>query len=328
MSTRCPVPGRRRFILGACSGFLISSTTARAQLKPATERKVGVLSPGPDAGAEFHEALQMMQPLGWMKGKNISLEPRSANGNLMVLRPMALELAALGVDVIVTYGTDAALAAKSATTTIAIVMASAGDPVGTGLVASLARPGANITGFSIVYPEIAAKRAALLHELLPAARRVCVLINPLTSKYLREVAEAAYRSLAVEPLLIEVASESQFRPALVSAVRSHAEMLDIALALPMTAALMEEVLRHRLPAMVSDAEFVEAGALLSFAPSITEGYRRVAAIVDRVLRGANPSEIPIEQPTEFDLTINLRTARALDISVPSTILARADKLIR
>lgn len=105
-------------------------------------------------------------------------------------------------------------------------------------------------------------------------------------------------------------------------------MLDIALALPMTAALMEEVLRHRLPAMVSDAEFVEAGALLSFAPSITEGYRRVAAIVDRVLRGANPSEIPIEQPTEFDLTINLRTARALDISVPSTILARADKLIR
>jgi len=318
---------RRRLILSACSSLVTASLTARAQ-KPAQVRHIGVLSPGPAAGVEFQDVLDFMQALGWLEGKNISVESRSAGANLALLRPMADELAVLNVDVIVTYGTDAAIAAKGATKRIPIVMASAGDPVGTGLVASLAQPGGNITGYSVVYPEIAAKRAALLHEMLPTARRVCVLINPIVSKRVREVTESVYRSLGLQPFSIEVASEPQFQQALVSAARMHAEMLDIALALPLTHALMSEVIRNRLPAMVADREFVEAGGLVSFAPRLAEGNRRVAAIIDKILRGAKPSDLPIEQPTQFELVINLKTAKALNIMVPQALILRADEVIR
>jgi putative ABC transport system substrate-binding protein len=167
---------RRGFVRTFCIALLAASPGARAQ--PATRlRRIGVLSPGPDAAAEFEAIAGLMRAFGWIEGRNLALEPRSAAARLDRLRPLADELVAREVDMLVTYGSDAAQAARSATTTIPIVMASSGDPVSAGLVASLARPGGNVTGYSYIASEIAAKLAAVLHEMLPAVRRVCVLIN-------------------------------------------------------------------------------------------------------------------------------------------------------
>ena len=259
------------------------------------------------------------------------LEPRSASTNLDRLRPLANELAARKVDVIVTFGNDAAQAAKSATTTIPIVMFSAGDPVSTGLVASFARPGGNITGYSFIYPDIVGKRAALLREMLPTVKRVCVLVNPVgrASEGLRRTMETAYRSLGLQPLFIEVATEPQFLEAIAEASRQRVEALDFAsLSLPMPNALMQAVRRSRLPAMASDREDVEAGGLLSFMPDLTEAHRRVAAMLDKILRGAKPADLPIEQPTRYELAVNLKVAKELGITVPQAVLARADHVIR
>lgn len=272
-----------------------------------------------------------MRAFGWIDGRNLSLVPRSADANLDQLRPLANELAALKVDLLVTFGTEAAQAAKAATTTIPIVMASAGDPVSAGLVASLARPGGNVTGYSYMIPEIARKLAALLHEMLPTARRVCVLVNPIAraSESGRKARETAYQSLGLQPLLIEVATESQFLDALAEASRQRAEALDFALlSIPLPDTLMQAVRRSRLPAMASDSDDVEAGALMSFRPDWAEGYKRVAATIDKVLRGAKPADVPVEQPTRFELVVSLKVAKELGITVPKAILARADQVIQ
>jgi putative tryptophan/tyrosine transport system substrate-binding protein len=322
--------GRRRIVRGLCGSLLVAPLAAKAQ--PATRiRRIGVLSPGPAAAAEFQDVVEMMGAFGWIEGKNIALEPRSAMAKLDRLRALASDLAALKVDVIVTYGTEAAAAAKSATTTIPIVMVSGGDPVSTGLVASLAHPGGNITGYSFIYSVIVGKQAALLHELLPTVRRVCVLINPVgpTTESLRRAKETAYRSLGLQPIFIEVAAESQFLGALAEALRLRAELLDFAhLSLPMPGAHMQAVRRSQLPALVADREDVEAGGLMSFAPDLTEGHRRVAVTIDKILRGAKPADLPVEQPTRFELVINLTVAKALGITVPRSILMRADQVIQ
>ena len=241
---------------------------------------------------------------------------------------MADELVARNVDAIVTYGTEATAAAKNATTSIPIVMASAGDPVGMGLVSTLAHPGGNVTGYSIIQPEIATKRAALLRELMPAARRICVFINPVgaLTYSLRTVTDAAYRSLGLETFIIEVASEPQFFDALAEAGRQRAEALDINLSI-WTDALTHALLRYGVPAMVNDRDIVHAGGLISFAPDQTARSRRVAAIIDKVLRGAKPADLPIEQPTRFELVINMKTAAALNITIPKALLLRADEVI-
>jgi len=207
-------------------------------------------------------------------------------------------------------------------------MASAGDPVGTGLVASLAHPGGNVTGYSVIYPEVARKRAALLHELLPEARRICVFVNPLgeVSGRLRAVTEAAYRSLGIETCFIEVASEPQFLDAIAEAAQQRAAALEINLSI-WTDAFVQALLRSRLPAIVDDKDLVHAGVLISFAPDQTEGNRRVAAILDKVLRGAKPADLPIEQPTRFELVINMNAAKILGLTVPKPLLMRADELI-
>jgi putative ABC transport system substrate-binding protein len=319
---------RRRCIGSICGVLLGVSIAVRAQPRI---RRIGVLSPGPAAGAEFEQIAEWMRDFGWIDRKNMAIEARSAGAQLDRLRSLADELVALQVDVLVTYGSDAARAAKNATATIPIVMASAGDPVSAGLVASLARPGGNITGYSYMTPEIVRKLAALLHEMLPAVRRVCVLVNPVARMRgsAHEAMEAAYRSFGLQPLLIEVATESQFLNAIAEASRQRAEALDFALlSMPMPDALMQAVRRSRLPAMVSDREDVEAGGLMSFAPDLTDGYKRVAATIDKVLRGAKPADLPIEQPTRFELVVNTRVARELGITVPHAILVRADKVIQ
>jgi putative ABC transport system substrate-binding protein len=272
-----------------------------------------------------------LQLLGWMEGKNLSVEARSANARLDRLRAFALDLVSLPVDVIVTYGTEATLAAKTATTKIPIIFASVGDPVGTGLVASLARPGSNITGYSLINSEITQKLAALLHEMLPTVQRVCVLINPLgqVSARYRDAAESAYRSVGLRPFFIEVATEAQFLDSLTEATRRGAEALEFAtLSLAISDSAMEALRRSHLPSMVTERDDVEGGGLMSFAPDHGERRKRVATLIDRVLRGAKPADLPVEQPTKFELAVNLTAARELGVRVPASILARADYLIQ
>lgn len=320
---------RRRFVCSV-STVLLAAPLGAQHLPASHTRGIGVLSPGPDAAGELRQMTADLQSLGWMEGKNLSVEARSADAKLDRLPAFALDLASRPVDVIVTYGTAATLAAKTATTRIPIIFASSGDPVGAGLVTSLARPGGNITGYSLIHSEIAQKLAALLHEMLPAAQRVCVLINPLGQvSARRDAAESAYRPVGLLPFFIEVATEAQFWDSLTEATRRRAEALEFAsLALPIPDSAMEAVQRSRLPSIVTGREDVDAGGLMSFEPDSKDRRKRVAVMIDKVLRGAKPADLPVEQPTKFELAVNLKAARELGVRVPASILARADYLIQ
>ena len=273
-----------------------------------------------------------LRELGWIEGRNLAVERRFANLQVDPLRPYAEELVRLKVEVILTFGTEAAFAAKNATTSIPIVLSSAGDPVGTGLVASLARPGGNITGYSIVSSEIEAKRAALIHELLPAAQRIALVVDPSNriSGALRKRADEAFRSLGVQPIFIEATSEQQLLDVPAEAVRQRAQALEMPAGITGASArrLMQSAIGYRLPIVVPDRDLLEAGALMAFYPNTDDLGRRVAAIVDKILRGAKPADIPIEQPTRFTLLINLKTAKALGNTVPQSLLLRADEVIQ
>jgi putative ABC transport system substrate-binding protein len=323
---------RRSFVRLAVAGIALGSSVARAQTGTAM-RRVGVLSIGPtDTEEQRRELMIPMRELGWIEGRNLAVERRFANLQVDPLRPYAEELVRLKVEVILTFGTEAAFAAKNATTSIPIVLSSAGDPVGTGLVASLARPGGNITGYSIVSSEIAAKRAALMHELLPAAQRIAVVVDPSNriSGPMRKRADEAFRSLGVQPIFIEATSEQQLLDVPAEAVRERAQALEMPSGITGASArrLMQSAIGYRLPIVVTDRDLLEAGALMAFYPNTDDRGRRVAAIVDKILRGAKPADIPIEQPTRFTLLINLKTAKALGITVPQSLLLRADEVIQ
>ena len=323
---------RRSFVRLAVAGIALGSSVARAQTGTAM-RRVGVLSIGPtDTEEQRRELMIPMRELGWIEGRNLAVERRFANLQVDPLRPYAEELVRLKVEVILTLGTEAAFAAKNATTSIPIVLSSAGDPVGTGLVASLARPGGNITGYSIVSSEIEAKRAALMHELLPAAQRIAVVVDPSNriSDLLRKRADEAFRSLGVQPIFIEATSEQQLLDVPAEAVRQRAQALEMPGGITGASArrLMQSAIGYRLPIVVPDRDLLEAGALMAFYPNTDDRGRRVAAIVDKILRGAKPADIPIEQPTRFTLLINLKTAKALGITVPQSLLLRADEVIQ
>jgi len=323
---------RRSFVRLAVAGIALGSSVARAQTGTAM-RRVGVLSIGrTDAEEERRELMIPMRELGWIEGRNLAVERRFANLQVDPLRLYAEELVRLMVEVILTFGTEAAFAAKNATTSIPIVLSSAGDPVGTGLVASLARPGGNITGYSIVSSEIEAKRAALMHELLPAAQRIAVVVDPSNriSGPLRKRADEAFRSLGVQPIFIEATSEQQLLDVPAEAVRERAQALEMPSGITGASArrLMQSAIGYRLPIVVPDRDLFEAGGLMAFYPNTDDRGRRVAAIVDKILRGAKPADIPIEQPTRFTLLINLKTAKALGITVPQALLLRADEVIQ
>jgi putative ABC transport system substrate-binding protein len=273
-----------------------------------------------------------MRAFGWIEGQNFAYENRFVGKDIALLRSFAEELVRLKVDMIVTLGTEAALAAKNATTTIPIVMASIGDPVGTGLVTSLAHPGGNITGYSLLTPEIETKRAALLHELLPAAQRVAVMINPnnrLVGRQ-RKWIEEAYGALGVEPILLEIADDGQFANAAAQAVERRAQALaiDLGASPTATAELLQAAVRYRLPTMAIDREMLEAGGLICFQYDSDEQDRRVAALIDKILRGAKPADSPIEQPARFILLLNVKTAKAIGVAIPQSLLLRADIVIR
>ncbi len=249
-----------------------------------------------------------------------------------LLKPYAEELVRLNVELILTNGTAATIAAKNATTRIPIVMYSAGDPVRAGLVASLARPGGNITGYSVVAPELDAKRLGLLRELLPTAQRVAVLVNPGNpyNEIAREERERVYRSLGMQPIIVGATQTSELEDAVAEAARRGAQAMIVAnetLFWSDRVLLMRTALEHRLPTIVGDRDILEAGALLSLAIDEPEQYRVLAYFVDKILRGAKPADLPVQQPRTLLLSVNLKTAKALGVTIPQSLLVRADQVI-
>jgi putative ABC transport system substrate-binding protein len=282
----------------------------------------------------FLEAFrQGLRELGYVEGKNIQLEVRWGEGKLERLPALAAELVRLKVDVIVAASSPSVLAAKEATRTIPIVMPFSSDPVGDGLVASLARPGGNITGLSVMSPEVGAKRLQLLKEVLPKpSRAVGVLWNPSYTGMVARFRDAQRNAPAagVEVRSLEVRDTRELEAALTAMTRQHTDAL-ILLADPLTMSqrlrIVEFAAQARLPAMYEVSEFADAGGLMSYGHNPGEMCRRAAAYVDKILKGAKPGDLPIEQPTRFELVINLKTAKALGITVPQTVLLRADRLI-
>lgn len=281
-----------------------------------------------------HEAfLEGLRELGYTEGQNIIIEYRSAGGKDGRLPGLANELVRLKVDVIVALEPPVVRAVKNATRTIPIVMRSTDDPVAIGLVASLARPGGNITGVASVSAELTGKRLELLKEIVPRLARVAVLWNPdyPSSSRISKEAEAAARDLNVQLQSLEVRDPNDFAPAFEAATREHAGAL-IALRNPLIVIHRSRVTtlanKSRLPAIYDDREFVEAAGLASYGANLADLYRRAATYVDKILKGAKPGDLPVEQPTKFELFINLKTAKKIGLTIPPEVLMRADQVIR
>jgi putative ABC transport system substrate-binding protein len=271
---------------------------------------------------------------GWIEGQNVAIEYRFGDGNVDQLPALVSELIRLKVDVIVTTSSGTTWAAKDATKTIPIVMAASANALGEGLVSDLARPGGNITGMTFMAgPEIAGKQLQLLKEVAPAATLVAVLTNPTNrshAAFANEVKVAA-RSLGAQVQVLAASNPDQLNIAFAAATKEHAAAL-LVLTDSMFVGQQQRVAdlaaRNRLPAMYSQREFVDAGGLLSYGPSLTDMYRRAATHVDKLLRGAKPGDIPVEQPTKFELVINLKTAKALGLTIPQSVLLRADEVVQ
>jgi putative ABC transport system substrate-binding protein len=322
---------RRTFIGAVVAGMIAAPLSASAQTAT-TVRRIGFLAFGaPKSPAELEQQYAPLRELGWVVGQNLLVERRYAD-RAELLRPLAEELVRLKVELIVTENTDATQAAKNATTTIPIVIWSAGDPVRTGLVASMARPGGNVTGYSTVTPELDTKRLALLRELLPDLQRIGVLEHSTNPYYraVRKEFEQACRSLGIQPIFVEVTAASELENAIAEIARRRAQALFVQGQLfnDNRIEIMRWALMRALPTVVGFRVLLEAGALVSYGGTDAEDLRRGAAFVDRILRGAKPGDLPIEQPTQFELGINLKTAKALGITVPKSLLLRADEVIQ
>ena len=277
--------------------------------------------------------LEAMRALGYVEGQNLVMEYRGAEGQYERFPALAAELVRLKVDVLLVPNTPAALAAKQATSTIPIVMVGLGDPVGSGLVASLARPGSNLTGLSVQQPDLVGKQLEFLKDVLPTVSRVAVLWNPATPVHaltLRE-AEVAAQAVGVQLHLVEARGPDAFTSAFASMTSAHADgllVLGDALVFQHRRRLAELAATSRLPTMHNVRAFVEAGGLLCYGVSQPDQWRRAATYVDKILKGAKPADLPVEQPTKFELIINLKTAEALGLTIPPTLLFQADEVIR
>jgi len=275
-----------------------------------------------------------LEALGWFEGRNVEFVSHYTGDSSDLLDRQAAALVASGLDIIVTSGTDAALAAQRATRRIPIVLLAAGDPVASGLAASLARPGGNITGFSVLSTELRAKRIDLLRELLPNARRVGEFVNPRNPlwKVKRKNYEDNYRSRGLQPLFIDVATAEAVPDAFARLSEQRIQVLmvndDNLYSGALAARMMELALERRIPTVVGDGALAQDGALVSYAPGGGEASEKFAYFVDRILKGAAPADLPIEQASRFRLVINLRTAKALDVLVPGAMLLRADQVIQ
>jgi putative tryptophan/tyrosine transport system substrate-binding protein len=325
---------RRAFIGSLAIGLLAAPLAAGAQQRAAVAR-IGWLSQGSptDPATGSREAFrQGMRELGYVEGQNIVFEERWAEGKAERLPSLAAELVGRKVDVIVAGGTLAPLAAMRATKTIPIVLGAAGAPVETGLVSSLAKPGGNVTGLSNLSADLTAKRLQLLKEVVPGVTRVAVLwnaANPVAAVVMRET-EAAARRLGLPVQSLEVRGPDDFEKALPAAMSGGAGALfviDDPLVFTARLRIGDFAVRNRLPMTAFYRPFAEAGGLMSFGANLADLFHRAAIYVDKILRGAKPGDLPIEQPTKFELVINLKTAKALGLTIPQSLLQRADQVI-
>jgi putative ABC transport system substrate-binding protein len=314
--------------------FLAAPLSVTAQQQARVPR-IGLLSPFSPADAEaWHQAFrQGLRNHDWVEGKNISIEYRYAEGRLDRLPDLAAELVRLKVDIIVTSVTPDALAAKKATVTIPIVMAAAGDVTVTGLVESLARPGGNITGLAQMNPELAVKRLDLLKEIVPQLSRVAVLWNPedRISTITWEGLQAPARGMGIQLHSLEARSANDFGKAFEEATRRRAGALAIMpnpVFVTNLRRLADLAEKNRLPAIFHVTDFVKVGGLVAYGPNRSDLFLRAATYVDKILKGAKPAELPIEQPNKFELWINLKTAGVLGLTIPPSVLLRADQIIQ
>jgi putative tryptophan/tyrosine transport system substrate-binding protein len=328
----------------ALAGFaaaVVAAVMVACGFSPASAQKrepmprVGILTPVASAAAKplwdaFREA---MKELGYVEGKSVVYEYRSAEGQLDRLPQLAAELAKIPLKVMVVASTPGNLAAKKATTTIPIVMVGVGDPVRVGLVSNLGRPGGNITGFTNLTGQITAKRLQLLKELIPTATRIAAIGNPGDPNSLIQIqdAEAAARELKVQLRVFTVLEAAQLDPAFEAARSWRAQALmrfADTLQLTLRTRTIELAAKSRMPVMYASRTDVEAGGLIGYGVDPLETYKRAATYVDRILRGAKPGELPVQQPTKLELAVNLKTAAALNIKIPQAILVQADQVVQ
>jgi len=324
---------RARLAIALVLGLLAAPLTVSAQPKV---WRIGYLTSGfregPGSNPSLDPFSQSLRELGYVEGRNVTLEIRYAEGRTERFAALAAELVSLKVDVLVAASTPAAVAAKQATSTIPIVMLAVGEPVQVKLVDSLARPGGNVTGLSLIAPELAAKRLDLLKQALPKLSRVTVLWNSanegMRSRF--QEAQAAAQSLGVAFRSVTVQSPDDFESVFTAMTRDRPESL-LVLADTVTVANRQRTIdfaaRNRVPAIYEARVFVDTGGLMSYGVDFSDHYRRAAMYVDKVLKGVKPADLPVEQPTKFELVINMRTAKALGLAIPPSLLLRANQLV-
>ena len=317
--------------------MLLAVAVIAAAQQPTKIPRIGFLmSTSPSAGSDRIEAFrQGLRELGYVEGKNIIIEYRYAEGKYDRLPALAAELVRLKVDIIISGSEPATRAAKEATVTIPIVMAQDSDPVGSGFVASLARPGGNITGSSTLAPELSGKRLELLKEIVPRLSRVAVLgtsTNPGSAQSLRET-ELAAGAFGVKLQHVDVLAPKDVEPAFRAAAKARADAVlwvvsaRVARARAQTQ-IVDLAVKSRLPVIFETRSAVEAGGLMSYGMNLVDMDRRAAVYVDKILKGAKPADLPVEQPTKFELVINLKTAKQINLTIPPNVLARADRVVR
>jgi putative ABC transport system substrate-binding protein len=327
---------RRRF-LGTLSASLLAAPVVAAAQQATKVPRIGYLGNYPPGAfpQNVEALLQGLRDLGHVEGRNLVIEYRDAEGKFERLPALAAELLALKVDVIVAPTTAAALAVKQATSTLPTVFAVAGDPIGSGLVTSLARPGGNVTGLSLLLPELVGKGLELLTQIVPGVSRIAVLWQPggypgRTEKDMLKGAEVAGRELGVRPQFIEARGPADFDRAFSDMTRARASALTVlgsTMLFIERRRLVDLAAKNRLPAVYQGREFVDAGGLMSYGANLADMFRRAATYVDKILKGAKPADLPVEQPTKFELVINAKTAKALGLTIPRALLLRADQVI-
>jgi putative ABC transport system substrate-binding protein len=325
---------RRRFIEVIAGGLLAAPLSTEAQPQAGKVYRIGFLRYlGCAEEAQFAELRQGLRELGYAEGHNLVIECRAAPGKAERIPDLAAELVRLKVDVIVAEGTVAALAAKKATRTIPIVMVYISDPVASGLVSSLGRPGGNVTGSTMLGPEIVRKNLQLLKEAAPAISRVSVLIDPTNPGQTlpdHQMAAAA-EVLGVRPQRVDIGTSADLDKAFAAVLQQRAQAL-LVYPLPLTAVefqrITEFAIKNRLPTATWHPVYGRAGLLMFYGTNVAEQFRRAGVHVDKILKGAKPADLPVEQPTKFELVINLKTAKALGLTIPQSLLQRADEIIQ
>jgi putative tryptophan/tyrosine transport system substrate-binding protein len=325
----------RRTFLAGTSAILLAAPLAAEGQQPGKVYRVGILGIKASDPAEtrYWQAFRLgLRERGWVEGENIVLEHRWTEGNSARLPELVADLVRLKVDLILARSSIFVQPAKEATSSIPIVFAIHADPVGLGHVASLARPGGNVTGLTILFPELSVKGLEMLISAVPKAKRIAVLWNPDTPSHTPAVkaVEEAGRTLRVQLQTVVARTTADLDSAFAAMARAHAQAVLVLSSAFLTAErehLTELAMRHRLPTMFSQGEFVDAGGLMSYGPDYGDLFRRSAVYVDRILKGARPADLPVEQATKFELAINRKTAKALGLTIPPSLLHRADHVI-